>query len=182
MKSALGMIEFSKIPTGFYYLDKISKGNNIEVLYSATVCPGKFIALIKGDISSISNAIDEVQGESDSLIDSFVLGNPSEGLINCILGISLSIDENRAIALSESFSVAAIIEAADIAIKTSGVKLCELRLAKGLCGKSLFVIEGDVGAVKIALNESNNFLKSKAMYIDSVLIPNPHKGILEHLI
>lgn len=180
MKNALGMIEFSKIPQGYYYLDKIAKGNSIEILYSATVCPGKFIALFKGNIASVSRAVEELQGESDSLIDSFVLGNPNEELYSNIMGVYTAIDKGKAIGISESFSVAAIIEAADIALKSAGVKLCQLRLAKGMCGKSFFVVMGDVSAVNAALQSSDRFLKSKAMYIDSVLISNPDENILDH--
>lgn len=180
MNKALGLIEFSKIPTGYYFLDKIAKGNNIDILYSATVCPGKFIALFKGDIASVNRAVEDVQGESDSLIDSFILGNPSEELYSCIMGVFSPLEKGKAIGISESFSVAAIIEAADIAIKSAEIKLCQLRLAKGMCGKSFFVLMGDVSAVKAALDSGDRFLKEKAMYIDSALISNPDENILDH--
>ncbi|MGL5655559.1 MAG: BMC domain-containing protein [Fusobacteriaceae bacterium] len=173
MNKALGLIEFSKIPQGIYHLDQINKGNFVTTLYSASVCPGKFIALIEGNLSAVSQAIEKVQKNSESLIDTFVLGNPSEELLKGVMGIKGELMPQESIAVLEGFTVASLIEAADIALKTAQVKLIQLKLARGICGKSYYIIGGNLSEVSHALESSKIFLEEKGMYLDSSVISNP---------
>ena len=52
-----------------------------------TVCPGKYIAIITGDLSAVKAAVDTaVTTYEDKCIDSFVLGNPHESIFPAIYG------------------------------------------------------------------------------------------------
>ncbi|MGL4568038.1 MAG: BMC domain-containing protein [Fusobacteriaceae bacterium] len=181
MNKALGLIEFSKIPTGIFFLDQINKGNHVRTLYSATVCPGKFIALIEGELASISESIEMVQKNSESLIDTFVLGNPSPEIVNGVMGISNERGNGDTLGVVEAFSVASVVEAADLAIKASGVVLLELRLARGMCGKSYFLISGRLSEVKHSVEVACKFLGDKGMLIDSSIISNPSIETVENI-
>ena len=57
----------------------------------------------------------------------------------------------RALGILETFDAAAIIQAADVAAKTAVVTLMELRIARGMCGKSYLMLTGEVAAVEAAI-------------------------------
>lgn len=181
MSNALGLVEFIKVPTGMVVSDKMAKTSDIEIIYAATVCPGKYIVIFKGSLSSVNAALEVGKGyREDVVIDSFLLGNPAEDIYSAISGTS-KIEEEGAIGIVESYSVASIIEAADIAAKTSKVSLIEIRLARGMCGKSFFIISGELSAVEMSVKGANKLLMEKGMYLDSGIIPNPDKNFLENL-
>ncbi|MGL6064099.1 MAG: BMC domain-containing protein [Fusobacteriaceae bacterium] len=182
MGKALGLIEFSKIPTGIYYLDFINKSNFINTLTAYSVCPGKFIALIEGDISAVRGAIESVEANADCLVDTFMLGNPSDFLLEGILGKKNIVENEDSFGIIEGFTVASTVEAADIGLKASGVKLFDLRLARGLCGKSYFILGGTLSEVTHSTEVAKNFLINKGTHIDSKIISNPSADTIDKIL
>lgn len=181
MVSALGLVEYLKIPTGMVATDKMAKTANIEIIHSATVCPGKYIVLFNGNLSDVKAAIEVSNRDfEENVIDSFLLGNPVEQIYSAIAGTT-QVEIDGAIGIVESYSVASIIEAADIAAKTSAITLVEVRLARGMCGKSFFIISGFLSEVEMAVENSIKYLKEKGLYLDSGVIPNPDKRFIENL-
>ena len=149
MSKAIGMIEFKTVAAGITAADQMVKTAQVELLEAQTVCPGKYIAL-----SAVRAAVDRAeQTRPDELIDSFVLGNPDESIFPAIYGSSC-IDGVDALGILETYDAASIIVAADIAAKTAIVKLIELRIAKGMCGKSYVLLSGSVAAVEAAVEET----------------------------
>ena len=72
--------------------------------------------------------------------------------------------------------------AADIAAKTAIVKLIELRLAKGMSGKSYLFITGEVAAVTAAIEKARDAIKDEGMYLDSAVIPRPDKNLWKSIL
>ena len=66
-----------------------------------------------------------------------------------------------------------MIVAADAAAKTAEVDLIELRLARGMCGKSYMLITGSVSAVTASIEKAKQTAGDKAMFLDSQVIANP---------
>lgn len=69
MQKAIGMIEFKTVASGITAADQMVKTSEVEVLEAQVVCPGKYIALISGDLSAVKAAIEAAEksnpGESD---------------------------------------------------------------------------------------------------------------------
>ena len=83
MSKAIGMIEFKTTATGVTAADAMVKTSDVEIVEAQTVCPGKYIAIITGDLSAVKAAVDAaVTTYEDKCIDSFVLGNPHESLFS----------------------------------------------------------------------------------------------------
>ena len=81
MSKAIGMIEFKTTATGVTAADAMVKTSEVEIIEAQTVCPGKYIAIITGDLSAVKAAVDAaVTTYEDKCIDSFVLGNPHESM------------------------------------------------------------------------------------------------------
>ena len=75
MSKAIGMIEFKTTATGITAADAMVKTSEVEIVEAQTVCPGKYIAIITGDLSAVKAAVDAaVTTYEDKCIDSFVLG------------------------------------------------------------------------------------------------------------
>ena len=87
MKKALGMIEFKTVASGITATDLMLKTADVEVVQASPVCPGKYLATIAGELSSVRAAIDAAEAyDSAKLVDKFVLGNPHEDVQPAICG------------------------------------------------------------------------------------------------
>ena len=58
MSKAIGMIEFKTTATGVTAADAMVKTSDVEIVEAQTVCPGKYIAIITGDLSAVKAAVD----------------------------------------------------------------------------------------------------------------------------
>ena len=182
MSKAIGMIDFKTVAAGITAADQMVKTAQVELLEAQTVCPGKYIALIAGDLSAVKAAVERAEAtRPEELIDSFVLGNPDESIFPAIYGSS-QIDGVNALGILETYDAASIIVAADIAAKTAIVKLIELRIAKGMCGKSYMLITGEVAACEAAIEKAKASVGEKVMYLDSSVIAHPDAQICKSIL
>jgi len=88
----------------------------------------------------------------------------------------------EALGILESFSVAALIEGADAAVKTASVQLIEIRLAMALGGKAFVTMTGDVAAVEAAIDAGAAVVGRKGMLVNKVVIPRPRPELLSEMI
>ncbi|MBO6137167.1 MAG: BMC domain-containing protein [Lachnospiraceae bacterium] len=182
MSRAIGMIEFRTVSSGVTAADNMVKTSQVELLEAQTVCPGKYIALIAGDLSAVRAAVDSaVEKYPEELIDSMVLGNPHDSIFPALYGTSV-VDKVSALGILETYDVAAIIVAADVAAKTAIVDLIELRVAKGMCGKSYMFITGEVAAVQAAIDKAKASIADRGMFLDSSVIAHPDAQIIESVL
>ncbi|MFM7846666.1 MAG: BMC domain-containing protein, partial [Planctomycetota bacterium] len=56
--SAIGIIETSSIAKGFEISDSILKSANVELVVNRTICPGKYMVLISGDVDAVKASIE----------------------------------------------------------------------------------------------------------------------------
>lgn len=182
MSRAIGMIEFKTTATGVVAADTMVKTADVELLEAETVCPGKYIALVAGDLSAVRAAVDAACTQYESqLIDSFVLGNPHESIFPALYGAT-QVEKVEALGILETFDVASVITAADVAAKTAIVQLIELRVAKGMCGKSYMYLTGSVSAVEAAIDKAKASIAETGMYLDSSVIAHPDEQICRSIL
>jgi len=173
VKKALAMVEYKTVSSGMMAADIMVKTAEVEIIEATTVCPGKYMVLISGILSAVRAAVDAATAKSpDMLIDSFVLGNPHESIFDALYGTS-DIGNPDALGVIETFSSSAAIVAADIAAKTALVDLIELRLSRGMCGKSYLLLTGEIAAVQAAIDKAKMASGENGMFLDSAVIPHP---------
>ena len=178
MSKAIGMIEFKTTSTGVTAADAMVKTSEVEIVEAQTVCPGKYMAIITGDLSAVKAAVDTaVTTYEDKCIDSFVLGNPHESIFPAIYGAT-QVEDISALGILETYDAASIIEAA----KTAIVDLIELRIAKGMCGKSYMMITGEVSAVEASIDRAKELVAAKGMYLDSSVIAHPDRRMIDSIL
>ncbi len=182
MSKAIGMVEYKTVSQGMYVADRMLKTAEIELVEAQTVCPGKYITIISGDLSAVNACIELARNShSDHLIDSFILGNPHEAIFPAIYGTT-QVEKIRALGILETFSAASIFVAADEAAKTAHVELIELRVARGMCGKSYLTLTGEIAAVEAAIDKAKKAVGENAMLLDSSVIANPDSKLCKSIL
>lgn len=182
MSKAIGMVEYKTVSTGIKAADLIVKTAQVELLQSQTVCPGKFIILFTGELSTVRVCVDAVEKEyPESLIDKFVLGNPHEDIFKALTCTS-ELEDVAALGVIETFTGASAIVAADHAAKTAEVQLFEIRVARGMCGKSYLLMTGSVAAVTEAVESSCKLIREDGLLLDYAVIPSPAKDFVNTLL
>ena len=178
------MIEFKSVAAGMTATDIMVKTSEVDIVEAQTVCPGKYIAIITGDLSAVKASVDtamDMGGENG--VDSFVLGNPDESIFPAILGTTnVTADDVNALGVIETFDAAQIIVAADNAVKTSDVRLIEIRLARGMCGKSYVTLTGEVAAVKAAVDRAKEVVSRSGMLLDTTVIARPDRKFINKIL
>ncbi|MBR6771328.1 MAG: BMC domain-containing protein [Lachnospiraceae bacterium] len=181
MANAIGMVECTTVATGFKAVDEMAKAADIEVLEAEVTCPGKFIILVSGDLGAVHAAVDYAAGAyGEKIMDTFVLGNPHEAIFPAIYGTTQP-EKIDALGILETYNVSALIVAADVAAKTAIVELIELRLAKGMCGKSYMLLTGSVSAVEAAIEKAKAEAGERGMFLDSSVIARPSENIMKYI-
>lgn len=182
MQNAIGMVEFSSIARGIYTADQMVKVSDVEIVTSGTSCPGKYIAIVHGDVASVKTSIEtgeKISGEY--YVDSMVIPNVHPEVFPSITG-STCPEKIGAIGIVESFSIAVMMETADIILKAAELEGIELRLGNGIGGKSYFTYTGDVAAVKSGTDAGKSVAQEKGLLVNFEVIPSPSKLLLEFLV
>jgi len=176
------MIEFKTVSAGVTAADIMVKTAAVELIEAQVVCPGKYIALITGDLSAVDAAVASAKNhEPEQFIDSFVLGNPHEGIFPAIYGTT-HVEQVSSLGVLETYDASSIIVAADVAAKTADVELIELRVAKGMCGKSYLYLCGEVSAVDAAIARAKESVAESGMFLDSTVIAHPDEQIVKSIL
>lgn len=182
MANAIGMVEYTTVSTGVQAADTMVKTSAVEIIEAQVVCPGKYIVIVAGQLSAIRAAVDAAKIQyGDKLVDSFVLGNVHEGVFPAIYA-TVDVENPRALGVVETYSGASAIVAADAAAKTADVTLVELRICRGMCGKSYLYITGEVAAVQAAVDNAKAQAGDKGMLLDYSIIPNPDPKLWEKIL
>ena len=182
MSKAIGMAEFKTVSAGITAADAMVKTAEVTIVEAQTVCPGKYIVVLTGDLSAVTASVETARKQySEQLIGDFVLGNPHESLFPAIYG-STQVTELDALGILETFDASSIIVAADTAAKTAIVQLIETRIAKGMCGKSYLLLTGEVAAVTAAIERAKEVTGQRGMYLDSSVIAHPDKEMCKAIL
>jgi microcompartment protein CcmL/EutN len=179
---SLGLIELTSIASGFLACDAMLKAAAVSLVLSRSICSGKYMVMVRGDVSSVQAAVQAgVAGARFSVIDSFVIPNLHETIFPAI-SAATKVEELEALGIVESFSVASLIEGADAAVKAANVTLIEIRLAMALGGKAFVTMTGNVAAVQSAVDAAADVVGRKGMLVNKVVIPSPRPELLNEMI
>jgi len=180
--NSLGLIELTSIAAGMQAVDIMLKTSEVELILSRTICSGKYIVLIGGEVAAVQSSVDAaVKGLDFAIIDTFVIPNVHPDIFPALSGHS-NITELESLGIIESFSVASLIEGADAAVKSASVKIIEIRLAMALGGKAFCTITGEVAAVTSAVESGAKLISDRGLLVNKVVIAHPRKELLSEMI
>lgn len=180
--NSIGLIEVKNVSKGIKLTDEMLKSAGVTLIQSGSVCPGKFVTIVGGDLSSIQAAVERADLIcEDSLIDKFVIGNLGEQVFEAMCGTAL-VKEKKALGVIETFTAASAIEAADAAVKAAVVSLIEVRVARGMGGKCFVTLTGDVADVTAAVDAGARIAAKTGVLINTEVIANPHPELWEAIL
>ncbi len=181
-KRALGLIELRSIARGMLTTDAILKAADVELLRAHVVCPGKYIILVAGTIGHVTNAVAVGrQIAPEVVVDDFILPNVHPSVFPALMATT-EVEVVKAVGVIETFSLAAAIVAADVAVKAAPIQLIEIRLPFAMGGKAFTTFTGEVSSVRNAVTSAVNALKDEGMLDSFAVIPAPHKDLIDKLL
>jgi microcompartment protein CcmL/EutN len=180
--AAIGIVETSSIAKGFQIADTILKAANVEIVLNRTVCPGKYVVLVGGDVDAVQSSVSAgVHVGDHAVVDSFVIPNVHPAIFPAISGVE-HIPELGALGVIEGFSMASVIEAADAAIKAAPVQFVSIHLAMAIGGKGFVSLTGDVAAVEEAVEVGASVIARKGLLVEKIVVPAPRPEIVREFI
>ena len=179
---SLGMIETSSVVRGIEAADAMLKAADVRLLMNRSVCSGKYVVLIEGDVGAVRASVAAgAATAAESLIDEMTLPHAHPALLPA-MGNVCQPGSLEALGLVETFSVATMLEAADAAAKTASVEFMEMRLAMALGGKAFLTFTGQLAAVTAAVESAAAVARGKGMLVQTTIIANPRPEIVRDLI
>ena len=179
---AIGLVEVKSVAKGIKVTDEMLKSAGVYLIQSGAVCPGKFVTIVGGSLSSIQASVDRAASVAeDALIDKFVIGRLGEKVFEAMCGTA-NVKERKALGIVETFTAASAILAADAAVKAANVSLIEVRVARGMGGKCFVTMTGEVSDVKAAVEAGARIAAKDGVLIGTEVIANPHPELWESIL
>jgi microcompartment protein CcmL/EutN len=181
---SIGLIELSSVATGYQVEDVMIKAATVKLLLARSICSGKFLIAISGDVASVTTAIEAGGAAAGaSLIERRQLSRVHPSVLQAI-SQSVEIDPKdlRSIGVIETFSAASIIDAADAAVKSANVTLLRVHLAMALGGKGFVMMAGDVSSVQAAVAAGSKAAAEEGMLVARGVIPAPSEELFRDYI
>ena len=179
--TAVGLVEFNSIAAGIDAADQMVKTAQVDPLFFKTICPGKFVAAVTGDVAAVSASVNAGrETHADALVDWFIIPNIHRDVIGALAGAT-GITERGALGSIETFSAASIVVASDAAVKAADVQLLDVRVALGLGGKGYALMTGDVAAVNAAVEAGSTAAAESGLLVSKVVIPSPAETVFEQI-
>jgi len=184
MREAIGLMEYSSIAAGYLAQDFMLKAAQVEMVVARSICPGKYIIIISGDVEAVKSSLAAArENVAGFLVDELLIPNVHPSVLKAVSGtIELNPQERNALGIIESFSVSSILEPADQAAKAADVILFRVHLAMTIGGKGFLLLTGEVGAVRAAVSAGIVPVQERGLLTNYVVIPSPQPELFSEYI
>lgn len=180
--AAIGMIECVSIAAGMAAADRMVKTADVEPLFFKTVCPGKYLAAVSGDVAAVDAAVRAGREFGGAHIaDWFVIPNIRKEVLAALCGCR-AIREQGSLGVIETFSAASAIVAADAAVKAADVDILDVSAALGIGGKGCVLLMGDVAAAQAAVAAGAGRAAEAGLLVADTVIPRPADAFFSRIL
>ncbi len=182
--NAIGMMELSSIGVAYQVEDAMLKASDVDLLLARTICSGKYVVMVGGDVAAVEASVAAGRGASmEALIDELVIPNVDKRVFPAISGaVALAEKDRDALGVLEAFSVTSILEAADAALKAADVTLFRIHVAMAIGGKGFLLLTGTVADVEASIAAGARCIGKRGLLVSKVVIPRPHERLFRELI
>ena len=176
---ALGMLELSSIAVAYQVQDAMVKAADVELLVARTICSGKYIVMVGGQPSAVASSLEAGKELSrEALIDELLIPDVDARIFPAISGaVPLTEKDKQALGILEAFSVTAIVEGADAALKASDVTCFRIHVAMAIGGKGYCMLTGEVSQVRAGVEAGAHEIGRRGLLVSKVVIPNPEERV-----
>jgi microcompartment protein CcmL/EutN len=178
------MLELSSIGVAFEVQDAMIKAAPVDLLLARTICSGKYLVMIGGDVSAVESSLEAGRAVTrEALIDELLIPNVDRRIFPAISGaVSLEESDRQALGVLEAFSVTAIVEGADAALKAAAVKLFRVHVAMAIGGKGFLLLTGSVSDVEAAVAAGAEKIGQRGLLVSKIVIPRPSNELFQETI
>ncbi|MCB2185586.1 MAG: BMC domain-containing protein [Deltaproteobacteria bacterium] len=179
---SIGLIELNSVAQGILVADEMLKAADVELIMARPACPGRYLAMVAGDVGAVQSAVDVGRDTgADLVVDSFVIPAVHSAVFPA-LSAATSLVHMGSLGVIETYTAASAIMAADAAVKAAEVVLIEVRCSTGLAGKSYLTLTGDVGSVRAAVDAGVDSIRDTGLVLAQVVIAAPSPELVPCLI
>ncbi len=184
MISSIGVLEFTSIAMGYEAQDAMLKAGAVDLVLARTICSGKYIVIVSGDVDAVHAAVDAgKETAAGVVIDELVIPYVDPAVFPALGGaVDLAPEDRDALGIVEAFSAISAIRGADIAAKTGDVTLFQIHLAMAVGGKGFFCITGDVSSVRAAVDAAVDLIGETGLLVGRTIIPRPRPELFQNTI
>jgi microcompartment protein CcmL/EutN len=181
---SIGLIELSSVAVGYGVEDVMLKAGSIRLLLARSICSGKFLIAVAGDVTSVEAALlAGAAAAGPSMIERRQIARVHPDVLGAISNaVDVDPSQLRSIGVIETFSAASIIEVADAAVKSANVTLLRIHLAMALGGKGFVMMAGDVSSVQAAVAAGSKVAAEDGMLVGRGVIANPSEELFRDYI
>ena len=181
---ALGMLELSSIGVAYAVRDAMIKAAEVKVLVARTICSGKYMIMIGGDVQAVQFSLTAGKVVSqEALIDELLIPAVDPRIFPAIsASVELQDSDMQAMGLLEAFSVTAIVEGADAAVKAADVTLFRIHVAMAIGGKGYLMLTGEISQVQAAIAAGAAEIGKRGLLVSKVVIPNPEPELFSDVL
>jgi microcompartment protein CcmL/EutN len=182
--NSIGLIELSSVATGFLVEDMMLKAGSVRLLLARSICSGKFLIVVAGDVASVEAAVQAgAVAAGPSLIEKGQIARLHPAVLAAISNaVDVDPRQLRSIGVIETFSAASIIAVADAAVKSANVTLLRIHLAMALGGKGFVLMAGDVASVQAAVAAGSRVAAEDGMLVGRSVIAAPSEELFRDYI
>jgi bacterial microcompartment shell protein len=182
--NSIGLVEVTSISLGHLAEDAMLKAASVDLLLARTICSGKFIVVVGGDVASVESSVEAGAAAAGSaLIEKRVIAQVHPGVFPAIAtAVGLARDEARALGVIETFSASSIVDVADTAAKSADVTLFRVHLAMAIGGKGYVMMTGDVASVEAAVGAGAQLAAEEGILVGSTVIAAPRPELFREFV
>ena len=177
--NSIGLLELTSVAVGHVALDAMLKAASVEVLLARSICSGKYLIAVAGDVASTAAAVDAgARFAPGALIEKITIARLHPAVFPAIaMAVDIAPSQIQALGIIETFSASSIIAVADTAVKAANVILLRIHLAMALGGKGFVVMTGDVSSVEAAVEAGCKVAAAGGMLVARGVIAAPRKEL-----
>ncbi len=182
--NSIGLVEVSSIALGILAEDAMLKAAPVDLLLARTICSGKFLVAIGGDVAAVEAAVEAGAAVAEgALIERRVIPHVHPSVFPAMsMAVDLRPEDAQALGVIETFSASSIIEVADAAAKSADVTLLRAHLAMAIGGKGFVLLTGDVGSVESAVAAGAAVADEEGILVAHGIIAAPRRELFQEFV
>jgi microcompartment protein CcmL/EutN len=182
--NSVGLLEVSSIALGHRAEDAMLKAAPVDLLLARTICSGKFIVVVGGDVASVESSVEAgAAAVGRAVIEKRVIAHVHPSVFPAISSaVALEDAQARALGVIETFSASSIVDVADTAAKSADVTLFRIHLAMAIGGKGYLMMTGDVASVEAAVQAASAVAADEGILVGSAVIAAPRRELFRDFV
>ena len=181
---SIAIIEMVSIHKGIEVLDDVLKSSRVKHLLSRTICPGKYIIIVRGELADIEECVERAKTLGGRAIaDTAIISRVDERIFPALAGtaeVKTVVDDM--LGIIETFSVAAAIKAADAALKEANVTCLRIHPGMAIGGRGIVILTGDIDNVKSGVDAAIERIREDGLLAGYSILVHPHPDLMREFL